>query len=291
MTLTAPKDKTKKRLFAFSGNKCYFPNCNTPLVDLKSETVIGEICHIKGKKPKSPRYDPNQSDEERHGFDNLILMCPLHHKVIDDNPDSYTISRLYEIKKRHEESNIKDEKRERFLDVELRKFGYTLIAKAFNKSERPIVVTHYRFLFPLYSIGSGLDVPYTDISIEESQDVFEMPPGILRDAIEKALEEIKSAPPPFRDLMIDSEINEYPIKLKDGESLSETLNIISFMDRIIRYYEERDFNTEVVNDLSNIKCCFYTNDGEFYSDTIEIESDIKEILKLKQEKNFTLGII
>ena len=91
MTLTAPRDKTKKRLFAVSGNKCYFPNCNIPLVDLESGTITGEICHIKGKKPGSPRYDPKQSNEERHGFENLLLMCSLHHKVIDDDPDSYTI--------------------------------------------------------------------------------------------------------------------------------------------------------------------------------------------------------
>lgn len=106
MTLTAPRDKAKKRLFAVSGNKCNFPNCNTPLVDLESGTITGEICHIKGKKPDSPRYDSNQSDEGRHGFDNLILMCGFHHKVIDDDPDSYTVSRLLDIKKNHEQLNI-----------------------------------------------------------------------------------------------------------------------------------------------------------------------------------------
>lgn len=102
MTLNSPRQKTKKRLFAVSGNKCYFPNCNTPLVDKGIGTVTGEICHIKGKKPESSRYDPNQSDEERHGFDNLVLMCPLHHKIIDDDSNSYTVSRLKEIKVEHE---------------------------------------------------------------------------------------------------------------------------------------------------------------------------------------------
>ena len=106
MTLSSPRQKTVKRLFAVSDNQCYFPNCNTPLVDEESGTVTGEICHIKGKKQGSPRYDPKQSDEERHGFDNLLLMCPLHHKVIDDDPDSYTVSRLENIKKNHEQSNI-----------------------------------------------------------------------------------------------------------------------------------------------------------------------------------------
>jgi len=102
MTLKSIRQKTIKRLFAVSGNQCYFPNCKTPLVDEESGTVTGEICHIKGRKSGSPRYDPNQSDEERHGFDNLLLICPFHHKVIDDDPNSYTISRLNEIKVEHE---------------------------------------------------------------------------------------------------------------------------------------------------------------------------------------------
>ena len=106
MTLTAPRDKTKKQIFAVSGNKCYFPNCNIPLVYLESGTVTGEICHIKGKRHGSPRYDPKQTNEERHGFENLLLMCPIHHKVIDDDLDSYTVSRLEDIKKNHEQSNI-----------------------------------------------------------------------------------------------------------------------------------------------------------------------------------------
>lgn len=109
MTLTCPRQKTIKRLFAVSGNQCYFSNCNIPLVDKESGKVTGKICHIKGQKPGAARYDPNQIDEERHGFDNLILMCPIHHDVIDDDPDSYTVSRLNEIKAQHEKIYAKGE--------------------------------------------------------------------------------------------------------------------------------------------------------------------------------------
>jgi len=41
------------------------------------------FCHIKGNKPGSKRHDPNQSETERQGFANLLLMCPIHHDVID----------------------------------------------------------------------------------------------------------------------------------------------------------------------------------------------------------------
>ncbi len=72
MSLTNPRIKTIKRLFAVSGNCCYFPNCNIPLVDEGSGSVTGEICHIEGKKPASPRHNTEQADEERHGFNNLL---------------------------------------------------------------------------------------------------------------------------------------------------------------------------------------------------------------------------
>src|SRR5947209_5850094 len=91
---TEPSRPTVKRLFAVSGNRCAFPKCSTPLVDAGSGSIIGEICHIKGEKPTAVRYDAAQSQEDRHGFDNLILFCGVHHKVVDDNESAYTFERL-----------------------------------------------------------------------------------------------------------------------------------------------------------------------------------------------------
>jgi hypothetical protein len=87
-----PSRPTVKRLFALSGNRCAFPRCSTPLVDPQSGSIVGEVCHIKGEKPGAARYDPNQSNEERHGFDNLILLCNVHHKVADDDEAVYTVN-------------------------------------------------------------------------------------------------------------------------------------------------------------------------------------------------------
>ena len=100
--MAGPSVATVKRLFAVSGNRCAFPGCDLPLVDEASGKVTGRICHIKADSPGGPRYDPGQSEEERHGFGNLVLMCPLHHDVIDSNVETYTVERLLEIKARHE---------------------------------------------------------------------------------------------------------------------------------------------------------------------------------------------
>ncbi|MBP3954995.1 HNH endonuclease [Gemmata sp. G18] len=100
--LTEPSRPTVKRLFALSGNRCAFPNCQIPIVDSISGSIVGEICHIKGEKEGSARHDQNQQNSERHSFDNLILLCGRHHKVIDDNESKYPVSFLINVKGKHE---------------------------------------------------------------------------------------------------------------------------------------------------------------------------------------------
>lgn len=94
--------RTVKRLFAVSGNLCAFPNCKCTLVDQQSGKIIGQICHIKGKRIGAKRHDPRQSDDEREGFDNLILLCANHHAVIDDDEIAYTVERLCKMKIDHQ---------------------------------------------------------------------------------------------------------------------------------------------------------------------------------------------
>ena len=96
-----PSRPTVKRLFAVSGNRCAFPNCPTCIVDETSGSIICQICHIKGENRDSARHDPSQSDAERHGHGNLILLCGPHHKIIDDDEQTYTVVRLQAMKKEH----------------------------------------------------------------------------------------------------------------------------------------------------------------------------------------------
>jgi hypothetical protein len=97
-----PSVPTQKRLFAVSGNRCAFRNCRQPLVDESTGKVTARICHIKGNKDTSKRYNPSQPEEERQGFDNLILMCPVHHDVIDADDLTFTEDVLRALKAEHE---------------------------------------------------------------------------------------------------------------------------------------------------------------------------------------------
>ena len=103
--MKSPIQKTVKRLFAMSGNRCAFPNCNSPLVE-ESGTVTGEIAHIKAVSENGPRFDPIQSEEERHSFENLMLLCGRHHTIIDSEVEQYPVEVLLRIKHTHEEKGV-----------------------------------------------------------------------------------------------------------------------------------------------------------------------------------------
>jgi len=100
----AYREVTLKKLFALSGNSCAFPDCPAPLVDDETDIVIGDICHIKARKPDGPRYDASQTNEERNSYENLIAMCKPHHTIIDheDTRNEYPVERLLKFKEDHE---------------------------------------------------------------------------------------------------------------------------------------------------------------------------------------------
>ena len=101
-------DRDRKILWAKSGNCCAYRYngeiCGQLLVIPVSEkqSVVAEECHIIGDKPGSARYlaDFNERDTES----NCILMCNVHHKIIDDHGLIYTAEILRAMKNQHEES-------------------------------------------------------------------------------------------------------------------------------------------------------------------------------------------
>lgn len=98
-------EKMLKRLFACCQNRCAFPGCDLPICE-ESGTLTGQICHIKGESPGGPRHDPLQTEAERNGFENLVLMCGRHHHIIDNEVTQYPVEKLHEIKRAHEGSGV-----------------------------------------------------------------------------------------------------------------------------------------------------------------------------------------
>ena len=99
--MSEPALSTIKRLFAFSSNRCAFPDCGLPIVE-NSGPVTGIVCHIKARSKGGPRYDARQTDVERHAFENLVLMCARHSKLIDSDPKTYKVEIIQGMKAKHE---------------------------------------------------------------------------------------------------------------------------------------------------------------------------------------------
>ena len=99
--MSKPTEQTIKRLFALSGNLCAFPGCSLTMIE-STGIVTGEICHIHARRSGGPRFDPDQTEDERQSFNNLILMCGPHHKIIDSQPDIYSAEVIKEMKAVHE---------------------------------------------------------------------------------------------------------------------------------------------------------------------------------------------
>lgn len=91
---------TIKRLYAKSSNQCAFPKCTAPII--VDGIAVGEICHIKARRKKGPRYDASLSAADKDSYGNLLLLCRTCHKLVDSNPDLYTSELLADIKRLHE---------------------------------------------------------------------------------------------------------------------------------------------------------------------------------------------
>lgn len=98
----------RKILQIKSGNRCAFSGCGSLLVQRGTfgtrPIIIGEIAHIVSPTPDGPRGDHYLPLGEHDKHTNLIFLCPEHHKVIDDQPHVYTVERLRQMKKDHEEA-------------------------------------------------------------------------------------------------------------------------------------------------------------------------------------------
>jgi len=98
--------KIQLHLWVAAGGRCEFPGCNKPLWrdDLTfTEGNYSNISHIIAQAPNGPRGNTILSKKLEKNFDNLMLMCQAHNKLIDSHPDKYTADFLRKAKKIHEE--------------------------------------------------------------------------------------------------------------------------------------------------------------------------------------------
>jgi hypothetical protein len=83
---------------------CSFPGCAVDLGQLAYEDgVAPSIPHIISPAKDGPRADRTFPREKLNRYENLILLCDRHHKVVDRRPvKEYTAARLRSMKTAHE---------------------------------------------------------------------------------------------------------------------------------------------------------------------------------------------
>lgn len=69
---------------------------------LDDEAVVGDECHIVSGQPQGPRYVAGFPAEHLDSIENLILLCRVHHKQVDDQQETYTVELLQQMKANHE---------------------------------------------------------------------------------------------------------------------------------------------------------------------------------------------
>lgn len=95
----------RRRLWGKSGNRCAECRCllTEPGKDGAKEIAVGEEAHIVGARPGSARHRP-LPERERDAYENRILLCPTDHKIVDGQPELWTVTALLALKQAHEET-------------------------------------------------------------------------------------------------------------------------------------------------------------------------------------------
>ena len=100
-----PKPQQIKVLWGIAAI-CARPGCGTRLVQEKTaqdpEAPIGEMAHIAAFSPGGPRHDPTMTAADIDSAENIILLCPTDHTIVDAQDSTYTAAELRDWKIKHD---------------------------------------------------------------------------------------------------------------------------------------------------------------------------------------------
>jgi hypothetical protein len=94
------REKIKLQIAKRAGWLCSYPSCRRLTVG--GDIMVGTAAHICAAAPDGPRYDPNQTPEQRRAAENGIWMCRDHGTAIDSKDPEFTVAKLREWKARAE---------------------------------------------------------------------------------------------------------------------------------------------------------------------------------------------
>lgn len=92
-----------KALYGRSAGRCNEPACREECIKPASDddfAIIGDIAHIEGHSRGSARHNPGLKEVDC--YDNWILLCANHHRLVDAQPTTYPVELLRRWKRDHE---------------------------------------------------------------------------------------------------------------------------------------------------------------------------------------------
>lgn len=99
--------KVSTRLWGKAAGRCQYRGCNKPLwIDglTKTEFNNSYLAHIIADKPTGPRGDAEWSEKLGKDISNIMLLCDVHHRLIDkQDVEGHTVELLRKMKAEHEE--------------------------------------------------------------------------------------------------------------------------------------------------------------------------------------------
>ncbi|MDI9874997.1 SAVED domain-containing protein [Flectobacillus rivi] len=143
--------KVVNLLLARSCGRCQYEGCNEVLTKdilTKKNYNTAYIAHIVAAEPNGPRGDEALSPRLCQDFENLMLLCDRHHRLIDrEDIAGHSVERLVSMKRSHESlmerlTNFKNKK-----ETEILLFGANIgkqgIPLFYDSAHETIIDSHY----------------------------------------------------------------------------------------------------------------------------------------------------
>lgn len=106
MSVSYIPEWTKLCLWGRAAGRCQYEGCNEVLHRdkvTKAEFNQAYVAHIIADKPAGPRGDSVLSEKLKKDLSNLMLLCDVHHRLVDKiDVDGHPVARLQQMKSDHE---------------------------------------------------------------------------------------------------------------------------------------------------------------------------------------------
>lgn len=90
-------------LSIYSGGYCAFPDCRQFLAfeatDLDAAALVSNIAHIESASDDGPRANAALTAKDRDDYANLVLMCGVHHPLIDKQDSTHSVDDVVDMKR------------------------------------------------------------------------------------------------------------------------------------------------------------------------------------------------